>query len=89
MWLRPQDAHGSAAASPPSGALATRLGLSGVPVMAETIALHTIFELMRVTGARVHLCRICRSAAGVELVRAAKAEGLPRHLRRQHQPRCT
>jgi len=30
-----------------SGALATRLGLSGVPVAAETIALHTIFALMR------------------------------------------
>jgi dihydroorotase len=45
-------------------------------VVAETIALHTIFELMRVTGARVHLCRIS-SAAGLALVRAAKAEGLP------------
>jgi dihydroorotase len=59
-----------------SGPLATRLGLSGVPVAAETIALHTIFELVRATGARVHLCRIS-SAAGVELVRRAKADGLP------------
>jgi dihydroorotase len=75
VWLRPQDAHlGKGVAA--SGALATRLGLSGVPVIAETIALHTIFELMRVTGARVHLCRLS-SAAGVELVRRAKAEGLP------------
>jgi dihydroorotase len=47
-----------------------------VPVLAETIALATIFELMRDTGARVHLCRLS-SAAGVELVRSAKAEGLP------------
>jgi dihydroorotase len=31
---------------------------------------------MRQTGARVHLCRLS-SAAGVELVRRAKAEGLP------------
>ena len=59
-----------------SGGVATRLGLSGVPVAAETIALHTLFELMRTTGARVHLCRLS-SAAGVELVRQAKAEGLP------------
>jgi dihydroorotase len=75
VWLRPQDrslGHGVAA----SGAIATRLGLSGVPVAAETIALHTILELMRATGARVHLCRLS-SAAGVELVRQAKAEGLP------------
>ena len=75
VWLRPQDAWlGTGVAA--SGALATRLGLSGVPVIAETIALHTVFELMRTTGARVHLCRLS-SAAGVALVRAAKAEGLP------------
>jgi dihydroorotase len=46
-----------------------------VPVAAETIALHTIFELMRATGARVHLCRIS-SAAGLALVARAKADGL-------------
>ncbi|HRH18710.1 MAG TPA: dihydroorotase [Aquabacterium sp.] len=75
VWLRPQDAWlGKGIAA--SGAVATRLGLSGVPVSAETIALHTIVELVRVTGARVHLCRIS-SAAGVEIVRQAKAQGLP------------
>jgi dihydroorotase len=75
VWLRPQELHlGKGVAA--SGPLATRLGLSGVPVAAETIALHTIFELVRATKARVHLCRIS-SAAGVELVRKAKAEGLP------------
>jgi dihydroorotase len=58
-----------------SGALATRMGLSGVPVAAETIALHTIFELMKSTNAKVHICRIS-SAAGVALVRQAKADGL-------------
>jgi len=74
-WLRPNDAWlgGGVAAK---GPLATRMGLTGVPVLAETIALATIFELVRDTGARVHLCRLS-SAAGVELVRRAKAEGLP------------
>ncbi len=76
VWLRPQDAHIGRGGIAHSGPLASRLGLSGVPVMSETIALHTIFELMRATGARVHLCRIS-SAAGLELVRAAKREGLP------------
>lgn len=76
VWLRPQDAHIGRGGTAHSGALASRLGLSGVPVMAETIALHTIFELVRATGARVHLCRMS-SAAGLELVRAAKKEGLP------------
>jgi len=74
IWLRAQDAAlGKGVAA--SGPLATRLGLSGVPVAAETIALHTIIDLMRATGARVHVCRLS-SAAGVELVRQAKAEGL-------------
>jgi len=74
VWLRPQEMHlGKGVAA--SGPLATRLGLGGVPVAAETIALHTIFALMRATRARVHLCRIS-SAEGVELVRAAKKEGL-------------
>ena len=75
VWLRPQDAYIGADGVAHSSAFASRLGLSGVPVMAETIALYTIFELQRATGARVHLCRIS-SAAGVELIRAARSEGL-------------
>ena len=75
VWLRPQELHlGQGVAA--SGALATRLGLAGVPVAAETIALHTIFELMKATGACVHLCRIS-SAAGIDLVRQARDAGLP------------
>ncbi|MFP4894741.1 dihydroorotase [Paraburkholderia sp. EG304] len=76
VWLRPVDAYLGKGGVAASGALASRLGLSGVPVSAETIALHTIFELVRVTGARVHVSHVS-SAAGVALVRAAKAEGLP------------
>jgi dihydroorotase len=76
VWLRPQDAHIGRGGIAHSGPLASRLGLSGVPVMSETIALHTIFELMRASGARVHLCRIS-SAAALDLIRAAKKEGLP------------
>ncbi|MEY5098617.1 MAG: Dihydroorotase [Pseudomonadota bacterium] len=81
VWLRPQDfwlGKGVAA----SGSLASRLGLSGIPVAAEVIALLTAFELLRGvcksggTGVHLHLCRIS-SAAGLELVRQAKAEGLP------------
>jgi dihydroorotase len=78
VWLRPQDAWlGTGVAA--SGPLAMRMGLAGVPVMAETIALHTLFELLRALGAsagpRVHICRLS-SAAGVELLRQAKAQGL-------------
>ena len=75
VWLRPNDGWlGQGVAA--QGAVATRLGLSGVPVVAETVALATLFELVRVTGARVHLCRLS-SAAGVAMLRTAKAVGLP------------
>ncbi|MBH9553185.1 dihydroorotase [Inhella gelatinilytica] len=75
VWLRPVDSFlgGGVAAS---GPLATRLGLSGLPAMAESIALHTLFELMRATGAAVHVQRLS-THQGVALLRAAKAEGLP------------
>jgi dihydroorotase len=76
VWLQPQDAFLSRGGVAHSGPVSGRLGLPGVPITAETVALHTLFELMRGNGCRVHLCRIS-SAAGVELVRAAKREGLP------------
>ena len=79
VWLRPMDPwlDGGVAAS---GPLAMRMGLAGVPVQSETIALHTVFELLRgMAGGRgaprVHLGRLS-SAAGVALLRQAKAEGL-------------
>jgi len=76
LWLRPQDPHLSRNGIAHEGAMAGTLGLVGIPVVAETLAIGVILQLMRVTGARVHLCRLS-SAAGVAMVRAAKAEGLP------------
>jgi dihydroorotase len=76
VWLQPRDAHLGKNGVAHDGEVATRLGLPAVPACSETIAISTIVHLMRHTGARVHLCRLS-SAAGVELVRAAKAEGLP------------
>lgn len=76
LWLRPMDPWLSRSGVIASGAYASRLGLSGVPEQAETIALQTLFELQRYTGVGLHLCRIS-SAAGLALVRQAKAEGLP------------
>lgn len=76
VWLHPQDAFLGRGGVAHAGPLASRMGLSGVPVIAETIALQTMLELIRVTGARVHFCRLS-SGAGLALVRAAKREGLP------------
>jgi dihydroorotase len=76
VWLRPQDSFLAKSSVAHDGEVATRLGLPAIPVVAETIALSTMLQLARVTGVKLHLCRIS-SAAGVELVRAAKLEGLP------------
>ncbi len=80
VWWRPQDAHLGRGGVAASGPVAARLGLPSIPVTNETVALLTIFELLRGfaagTAPRVHLCRLS-SAAGLALVRAARAEGLP------------
>jgi len=76
VWLRPQDPHLARDGVAHDGEVATRLGLAAIPAAAETIALATIFGLMRETRVGVHLCRLS-SAQGVAMVRAAKQEGLP------------
>ena len=58
------------------GAVSTRLGLSGIPVTAETIALNRDLALAEQTGARTHFLHLS-SARAVELVREAKQRGLP------------
>jgi dihydroorotase len=76
IWLRPEDAFLARGGIAHDGEVASRLGLAGIPSSAESVAITTICTLMRETGARVHLARLS-SAAGVELVRRAKAEVLP------------
>ncbi|MDD4962795.1 MAG: dihydroorotase [Gallionella sp.] len=76
LWLHPQDYFLSKNGVAHDGEVATRCGLAAIPVCAETIALATMLTLMRETGARLHIGRIS-SAAGVEMIRVAKRDGLP------------
>lgn len=76
VWLHPQDHWLSRNGIAHEGEVANRLGLAGIPVAAETIALATILQLVRDTGCRVHLTRLS-SGAGVALLKAARDEGLP------------
>jgi dihydroorotase len=76
VWLRAEDAWLAKGGVAHDGEVATRLGLAGIPAFAETIALAQLFELVRATGARVHICRIS-SAAGVAMLRRARHDGLP------------
>ena len=75
VWLRAEESHLANNGVAHDGEVATRLGLAGIPVSAETVMIATITTLMRETGAKVHLARLS-SRLGVDLVRAAKADGL-------------
>lgn len=74
VWLHAEDPALSNEGVVHEGEVSARLGLAGIPVSAETVALHTLIELATETGARVHVTRLS-SAAGVEIVSRAKARG--------------
>lgn len=75
LWLRPNDPYLGRGGVAHDGEVATRLGLSGIPAAAETIALATLLALARETGVRLHVCRLS-CAESVAMIRAAKAQGL-------------
>lgn len=50
--------------------------LASRPALAEELTIQTAISFVRATGARLHVLHVS-SAAGVELIRRAKAEGLP------------
>ena len=58
------------------GAWSSRLGIPGRPSVAETVIVARDIELCAVTGTPVHFLH-CSAAGTVDLVRAAKARGLP------------
>ncbi len=75
VWLQAQDPFLARMGVAHDGEVATRLGLAGIPVAAETIALATILQLARETGAQIHLTRIS-SASGLEMIAAARRSGI-------------
>jgi dihydroorotase len=58
------------------GSCCSRLGLPGWPSIAEELMLHRDLELVRLTGVGMHFLHLS-TAGSVELVRRAKADGLP------------
>jgi len=73
--LQPQDHYLARDGVAHDGEVASRLGLAGIPVCAETVAIAIACLLAKETGVRLHLARLS-SAAGVALVREAKRNGL-------------
>jgi dihydroorotase len=58
------------------GAVSARLGVQGIPALAEEVVLARDLALVRLTGVRYHAQHLS-TAGSVELIAAAKAEGLP------------
>jgi len=58
------------------GEMATRLGLAGIPAVAEAIMIERDLRLVEITGARYHAAHVS-TAAGLDAVRRGKERGLP------------
>lgn len=57
------------------GLVSTKLGLPGLPALAEELIIKRDLDLLRYTGSKLHITGIS-TAQSVELILAAKAEGL-------------
>ncbi|MBI4498807.1 MAG: dihydroorotase [Chloroflexi bacterium] len=69
----PALAHG---AGMHEGVVSSRLGLRGMPAAAEEVMVARNLILAELTGARLHLAHVS-TAGSVDLIRRAKARGLP------------
>lgn len=71
-----EDEGLTAGAVATDGEMATRLGLASAPAIAEAMAIARDLMLVEETGAPIHFRQVT-TARGLELVRDAKAKGLP------------
>ena len=75
VFIEPDEHWLSMGGCAHDGKIATRLGLKGIPVSAETIAITQALELIAETGVSAHFGRLS-SAQGVEIISRAKNEHL-------------
>lgn len=75
VFIEPDDHWLSAGGCAHEGTVASRLGLKGIPVSAETVALARALEIVAETGVKAHFGRLS-SAASVAMIRRAKDDGL-------------
>ncbi len=71
-----EDEHLAAGGAMHEGEWSSRLGLPGAPAAAEEVMVARDIALVRMTGARLHFLHLS-TAGSVEMVRRARAEGLP------------
>ena len=71
----PEDPSLAAGGAATEGERATRMGLPGIPAIAEAMMVARDIALARLTRGHVHFAHVSTGAA-LDLIRAAKAEGL-------------
>jgi len=71
----PEDPSLATGGAATEGALATRLGLPGIPAVAEAILVARDIRLARLTGGAVHFAHVS-TAEALALIRRAKDEGV-------------
>ena len=72
---RPEDTMLTAFGNMHEGIVSTRLGMKGMPAIAEEVMIKRDLQLLEYTGGRVHFSMISSKGA-VALIRQAKAQGL-------------
>lgn len=75
VMVFPQDPDLARGGMMHEGPMSTRLGMKGLPAVAETVALARDLDLLAYTGGHLHVCTIS-TAESVALVRAAKQRKL-------------
>lgn len=76
LFVHSEDIGLTSNAVASDGEMAMRLGLRSAPAEAEAISIARDLALVRLSGAHVHFRQVT-TRAGLALIRAAKAEGLP------------
>ena len=76
VFIEPDEHWLSTGGCAHEGKIATRLGLKGIPVSAETIAITRALELVAETGVSAHFGRLS-SGQSAEIIARAKNEQLP------------
>ncbi len=75
VLMRPSDPALEAEGVMHEGAVSLRVGLRGIPELAEELGVTRLVGLARMTGARLHLTHVT-TARSLDLVRRAKADGV-------------
>ncbi len=75
VWLQPQVPFLTHAGHAHDGEIATKLGLSGIPVAAETVAIYMYAQLAKLTGAKLHITRIS-CAESISLIEQARNDDI-------------